>query len=189
MLKISKDMALLASSKLVQMFCSINAYISARYPDDVVAHTALGFFLLAQDSDQSEQNVSKCERAASVFRRARAVSKGGEQFVPAMRGLAVALRRRSLMAGGAISMHAEHGSGRDSAQVGESRKSLSLICLWWAPYCKTIAWSRYRVSGTTTAERVQQNLFANATPMFSHVKEEFLLVSFVSGVSLGNSVN
>lgn len=70
-----------------------------RYPDDAIAHTALGFFLLADAGDPTQKNASgTLEQAADVFRKAIALRTGSEDYVPATRGLAVALRRYSLSA-------------------------------------------------------------------------------------------
>ena len=63
-----------------------------RHPKDPSAHTALGYFLLSEHSVGSD-DLETLDRATSAFRRARNASRG-DVFVPATRGLAVALRKR-----------------------------------------------------------------------------------------------
>lgn len=106
-----------------------------RYPTDPTVHTALGYFLLARDhnsnsgsnrnsnngggSDLSGQD--DLERATTAFRRAtRASRQENAFFVPAARGLAVAVRRRRLItptvAGDALKNSKD---GKRDEQVGE----------------------------------------------------------------------
>lgn len=67
-----------------------------RYPKDPSTHTALGYFLLSGHSGGSDNDLETLDRATAAFRRARNASSRGGVFVPATRGIAVALRRRFL---------------------------------------------------------------------------------------------
>lgn len=69
-----------------------------RYPKEPSAHAALGYFLLSEHgSGGSDADLqTTLDRATAAFRLARNASSRDNIFVPATRGLAVALRRRYL---------------------------------------------------------------------------------------------
>lgn len=74
-----------------------------RFSNDPAAHAALGFFLLSTTSRHDVGDAGGLEnldRAIAAFRRSMVVSRAGRSiFVPATRGLAVAVRRHRLSTG------------------------------------------------------------------------------------------
>lgn len=96
---------------LAQRCLSFVPPLRCRHPSDPAAHAALGYFLLTSGNSKNNssrnadgvsdpEGLGNLDRAIAAFRTAMDVSQADDvPFVPATRGLAVAIRRRRLIVG------------------------------------------------------------------------------------------
>eukprot|EP00903_Cladosiphon_okamuranus_P013005 g12134.t2 len=98
-----------------------------RFSNDPAAHAALGYFLLSSSNryDVGDSGgLENLDRAIAAFRRSMVVSEAAcSLFVPATRGLAVALRRRRLSTGCSCRQHQpSRGAGGTPTYDGEGHQ-------------------------------------------------------------------
>lgn len=136
-----------------------------RYSNDPAAHTALGFFLLARDHNNNNHSSSRSrnddgsdndlsvlgdlESATAAFRRAiRASRYENSTFVPATRGLAVAVRRRRLTTPTATGDASRINDDGESEQVGEfaAWKSVLHCMSWFGVVCHWLALANHSLN-------------------------------------------